>query len=252
MYARRMRTVASSRPEAPWPLRRVGPCRDEFDRPSPRWRRGWPGRRRRARDSHSPLPSADQHAVQRPLTPSHRLPVHDACGLVRERESERRLPQSSEPPEPAPKPQTDGTEQVAADPPAGLATTSWWRASNPLTFARLYLYGSERTAHQSRDRRGHERHPGAPKRPPLDDEQQRERSRDQVRIIVEALGEENVGVATGDSDDPADFVYLYRKLNILVRDDDVDRVLRALERLGIGAEVVGQLGQRPHPAGAVR
>ena len=82
---------------------------------------------------------------------------------------------------------------------------------------------------------------GAPKRPPLSDEQQRERSRDQVRIIVEALGEENVGVATVDSDDWADFVYLYRKLNILVRDNDVDRVLRALGSLGIGAEVSDNL-----------
>ena len=82
----------------------------------------------------------------------------------------------------------------------------------------------------------------APKRrPPLSEEQQRERSRAQVRIIVEALGEENVGVATLDGDDWADFVYLYRKLNILVRDNDVDRVLRALESLGIGAEVSDNL-----------
>lgn len=73
------------------------------------------------------------------------------------------------------------------------------------------------------------------------DDAVRERTRSQVRIIVEALGDGSVGVATGDSDDPADFIYLYRKKSLLVRDPDVDKVLAALGRLGQGAEVSDNL-----------
>lgn len=79
-----------------------------------------------------------------------------------------------------------------------------------------------------------------PERPPLD-ETLRERTRGQVEIIIKALGEVNVGVAPGASDDLADFIYLYRKKNILVRDPDVDRVIAALGRLGEGAEVADNL-----------
>jgi subtilisin family serine protease len=82
---------------------------------------------------------------------------------------------------------------------------------------------------------------GDTERSPLDDEQLRERTRAQVRIISEALGEENVGVARGGSDDSADFLYLYRRQTILVRDVDVDRVLAALGTLGQGAEVSDNL-----------
>jgi Subtilase family len=64
---------------------------------------------------------------------------------------------------------------------------------------------------------------------PLDDEQMRERTRIQIRIIQESLGEDAVGVDTGDSDDIADFLYLYRRKHILVRDADVDRVRAALD-----------------------
>jgi len=79
-----------------------------------------------------------------------------------------------------------------------------------------------------------------PERPPRD-ERDRERTRDQVRIIIGALGEDNVGVATAEGNDPADFIYLYRRHDILVRDPDVDRVFAALGRLGIGAEVSANL-----------
>jgi hypothetical protein len=78
-------------------------------------------------------------------------------------------------------------------------------------------------------------------RSPRDDERERERTRAQVQIIIDALGEENVGVATDAGDDPADLVYLYRRQNILVRDRDIERVLRAIERLGVGAEVADNL-----------
>jgi subtilisin family serine protease len=77
-------------------------------------------------------------------------------------------------------------------------------------------------------------------RSPLDD-MVRERTRGQIQIIVDALGEGSVGVATDGSDDPADFIYLYRKKNILVRDPDVDRVVAALARLDVGAEVSDNL-----------
>ncbi len=60
---------------------------------------------------------------------------------------------------------------------------------------------------------------------PHDDKQARERARIQVGIIAEALGRDQVG---WDSEDPADFTYLFRRASVLVRDRDVDRVLRVL------------------------
>ena len=78
-------------------------------------------------------------------------------------------------------------------------------------------------------RRG-KRGSGKGKRPELTPEQQRARTRAQVKVIVEAFGPGEVGVAlpTG-SDDWADFLYLYRREHLLVRDEDVDRVLAALD-----------------------
>jgi subtilisin family serine protease len=76
---------------------------------------------------------------------------------------------------------------------------------------------------------------------PSQDELVRERTRDQVRIIIDALGDDNVGIAPGETDDPADFAYLYRKHDILVRDPDVERVVAALNRIGQGAEVSDNL-----------
>lgn len=67
-------------------------------------------------------------------------------------------------------------------------------------------------------------------RPRLSTEQERARTRTQVGIIVEALGADRVGVALPDgSEDWADFLYLYRREHVLVRDADVDRVVAALD-----------------------
>ncbi|CUR55844.1 putative Peptidase S8 and S53 subtilisin kexin sedolisin [metagenome] len=64
-----------------------------------------------------------------------------------------------------------------------------------------------------------------PKRDPLNDKELRELARIQVAIIVEALGRDQVG---WDSEDPADFTYLFRRESVLVRDRDVERVTRYL------------------------
>lgn len=58
----------------------------------------------------------------------------------------------------------------------------------------------------------------------LSDDDARARTRSQIRIIQEALGRENVAWDAGDSDDPADFRYLYQRGSILVRDTDLPRV----------------------------
>ena len=78
-------------------------------------------------------------------------------------------------------------------------------------------------------RRG-KRGSGEGKRPELTPEQQRARTRAQVRVIVEAFGPREVGVALPEgSEDWADFRYLYRRDHVLVRDEDVDRVVAALD-----------------------
>lgn len=64
----------------------------------------------------------------------------------------------------------------------------------------------------------------------LSDEQDRERIRGQVHIVVQALGgKDRVGWWTAKGDDPADFEYLYRRGHILVRDEALDRVRRVLD-----------------------
>ncbi|TIC87547.1 hypothetical protein E8D34_10565 [Nocardioides sp. GY 10113] len=63
------------------------------------------------------------------------------------------------------------------------------------------------------------------------DKERDERARVQLRVIQESL--EDVGVALPKgSDDPADWLYLYRRSRILVRDADLPRVLDALEGRG--------------------
>lgn len=72
---------------------------------------------------------------------------------------------------------------------------------------------------------------GKPSGKRLDDEQDRERIRGQVKVIQEALGDDAVGVALpDDSDDVADYLYFYRRGAILVRDEDVARVAEALDQ----------------------
>src|SRR5687767_10797080 len=83
---------------------------------------------------------------------------------------------------------------------------------------------------------------GKYQRPRLSVEQERERTRTQIQIIQEALGIENVGVAMAGSDDPADFLYLYRRQHLLVRDADVDRVREALDgRVAVSRGLVNGL-----------
>ena len=65
----------------------------------------------------------------------------------------------------------------------------------------------------------------------LTPEQERERIRGQVKTIRETLGRDNVGIALPkDSDDVADYLYLYRRGAVLVRDEDVGRVTAALDQ----------------------
>lgn len=74
-----------------------------------------------------------------------------------------------------------------------------------------------------------DRHQPKPDRPRLSEDEQRERVRSQVKIVIEALGgEQNVGWA-GATDDLADFEYLYRPEHILVRDDSLERVRQVIE-----------------------
>ncbi len=80
---------------------------------------------------------------------------------------------------------------------------------------------------------------GYPDKGELDPEQQRQRARDQIEIIREALGPDEIGVALprdSDSQDFADFEYLYRQRSLLVRDEDVARVLAALSGRAARAE----------------
>ncbi len=55
-----------------------------------------------------------------------------------------------------------------------------------------------------------------------------DKARAQIEIIVRELGRDNVGWDTGPSDDIADFRYLYRRGHVLVRDENVARVIEAV------------------------
>jgi subtilisin family serine protease len=61
-------------------------------------------------------------------------------------------------------------------------------------------------------------------KPPLEDDQLRERTASQIEIVRQGLGPDNVRWDSGDSEDPSDFDYLYRSDALLVRDEDLDRV----------------------------
>ncbi|WP_323791413.1 S8 family peptidase [Nocardioides sp.] len=85
------------------------------------------------------------------------------------------------------------------------------------------------TSHGNKPRRP--RRGGKGENAPLSPEQKRERVRAQVKIIRSEMGRDNVGVALPpDSDDVADYLYLYRRGAILVRDEDVVRVTAALDQ----------------------
>jgi hypothetical protein len=72
----------------------------------------------------------------------------------------------------------------------------------------------------------------------------RERSRDQVRLIVNAFAAEGIDIGFGNDngpvDDPADFGYLYRQQTILVLEESLDEVQRFLEGQGGRGEIEGQ------------
>jgi len=59
---------------------------------------------------------------------------------------------------------------------------------------------------------------------PLDDDQERERTAAQIELVRQGLGPDQVRWDSGDSQEPADFNYLYRAGALLVRDRDLDRV----------------------------
>lgn len=64
----------------------------------------------------------------------------------------------------------------------------------------------------------------------LSEEQDRQRIRGQIEIVVEALGgRDRVGWWSPEGKDPADFVYLYRRGHILVRDAALERVQQVLD-----------------------
>lgn len=60
--------------------------------------------------------------------------------------------------------------------------------------------------------------------PPLSREDQRRRIRQQVDVVREQLGPDNVDLDTDDSQDPADFNFAFRSGAVLVRDRDLDRL----------------------------
>jgi subtilisin family serine protease len=68
----------------------------------------------------------------------------------------------------------------------------------------------------------------------LTEEERRERVRGHVQHVVEALRDRDVWWYSEDdegnrTEDPADFLYLYRRSHLLVRDEDVDRVRRIVD-----------------------
>lgn len=77
-------------------------------------------------------------------------------------------------------------------------------------------------------RRGEGKRPPRRPRQPLDLEQRTARLRSQIAIIVDALGPTRVTVVRGKGTGPDEVDYLCRTGHILVRDGDVERVVRAL------------------------
>jgi hypothetical protein len=104
--------------------------------------------------------------------------------------------------------------------------------------------------------RGRPTHDGPPNDPPpdrpkpsgSDDEERRERVRGQVKIVLEALGPNQVEFH-GPTDDPADFEYICRSGHILVRDSDLARVLRELEGSQVADSLIGGVTLVALPAG---
>jgi hypothetical protein len=95
-----------------------------------------------------------------------------------------------------------------------------------------------------------------PKAPRLSEDEQRDRVRGQVEDIVRSLSREGVTIHWygenddgGQSEDPADFLYLYRAERILVRDRDVDRVRGALDGGDVAEGLIDGVTSFELPAG---
>jgi hypothetical protein len=76
------------------------------------------------------------------------------------------------------------------------------------------------------------------------DEERRQQTRDQVRLIVESFARDGIAVGFADDngplDDPADFEYLYREQVLLVRDEDLERARALLgDRSGVEQQAAG-------------
>jgi subtilisin family serine protease len=107
----------------------------------------------------------------------------------------------------------------------------------------------------SQDDGGTDRRDEDPKAPGLTEEERRERVRGQVEHIVQSLGGDGVirwygeNADGGQSDDPADFSYLYRADRILVRDRDIERVRGALDGGDVAEGLIDGVTSFELPAG---
>ena len=79
--------------------------------------------------------------------------------------------------------------------------------------------------------------------PPLTEEEKRERTAAQIELVRQGLGTDNVRWDSGDSQEPADFNYLYRAGALLVRDAEQP------DRLGQPLFVLEQRRSQEHPGG---
>jgi hypothetical protein len=89
-----------------------------------------------------------------------------------------------------------------------------------------------------------------------DEEEQRERVRGRVEDMVRSLSREGVTIRCygedadgGQSDDPADVLYVYRAERILVRDRDIDRVRGALDGGDVAEGLIDGVTSFELPAG---
>jgi len=107
----------------------------------------------------------------------------------------------------------------------------------------------------TQDDGGTDRRDEDPKGPGLTEEERRERVRGQVEHIVQSLGGDGVirwygeNADGGQSDDPADFSYLYRAERILVRDRDIERVRGALDGGDVAEGLIDGVTSFELPAG---
>lgn len=89
------------------------------------------------------------------------------------------------------------------------------------------------------------------KKPRLTAEQERDRIRGQVRLVIDSLGGPDAAFwwSRTDSEDPAEFEYIARQGHILVRDRDLERVQRVLDGGQVADNLIDGVTLLELPAG---